>query len=172
MNGSVRTALGSMTAGALLGIVLGVLMLFYPGGTMLLMASAFRVFQFILSLFIVFYSFSEGAHYIRSGRAGQGILSILLGLLATLLLWLLNVGFVYFIVALFLVLSGVGEIVGSFRVFGGNFFLAFLGIVNILVAVLILSNPVILPLLIAWYVLFWGISRLFLSMELRRLLTP
>jgi hypothetical protein len=36
--------------------------------------------------------------------------------------------------------------------------------------VIILMNPIVLPLLIAWYVLFWGISRLFLSFELKRFL--
>lgn len=34
----------------------------------------------------------------------------------------------------------------------------------------VVRHPIVLPLLIAWYVLFWGISRLFLSIELRKVL--
>jgi uncharacterized membrane protein HdeD (DUF308 family) len=81
-----------------------------------------------------------------------------------------NVSLVYFIIAFFLVLTGISDIVGGTKLPGGRHFLIFLGIVNILIAVIILMNPIVLPLLIAWYVLFWGISRLFLSFELKRFL--
>jgi uncharacterized membrane protein HdeD (DUF308 family) len=40
---------------------------------------------------------------------------------------------------------------------------------NILIGTIMIQYPMILPLLIAWYVLFWGISRLLLAFELKRL---
>jgi len=94
----------------------------------------------------------------------------LIGILAIIFIWLFNVSLVYFIIALFLILAGISDIVGGMKLPRGKNFLIFLGIVNILIAVIILVHPVVLPLLIAWYVLFWGISRLFLSFELKKLL--
>ena len=168
MQNSLKVSTGYMTLTALLGIVLGLVMLFYPGGTMVLMKSAFWVFQLLLSVFILYYAFTEAAHCFRAGRTGTGCMYVLLGALGALFVWLFNVGVVYFILAFFLILTGLMEIIGSFQVEGGSFFLTLLGIINIIVGVLILSNPVILPLLIAWFVLFWGISRLCLSLELRK----
>ena len=171
MERSIKISTGYMTFTALVGIILGVVMLFYPGGTMKLMGAAFWVFQLILSIFILYYTLTEAAHHFRIGRGWSGVGYILLGILGTLFIWILDVGIIYFIVALFLILSGLGEIIGSFQITGGSFFLTLLGTVSIIVGILIISNPIILPLLIAWYVLFWGISRLFLSLELRRMLS-
>lgn len=169
MNRVLKSTAGYMTCTALLGIVLGIIMILYPGGTMLLISSAFWVFQVLITLFILYYSLSESAHYFRAGSPGHGVLYLLIGILAALFIWLFDVGFLYFIIAFFLIISGLGEIIASSGATGGSLFLAFLGIINILIAVLILTNPIILPLLVAWYVLFWGISRLFLSLELRRI---
>jgi len=170
MNEILKSTVGYMTCTALLGIFLGLVMIFYPGGTMLLISSAFWVFQLLISLFILYYALSESAHYFRSGSAGHGFLYLLIGMLAVIFVWLLDVSFVYFVVAFFLIIAGLGEIAGSINLPGGSMFLALLGIVNIIIAVLILANPIVLPMLIAWYVLFWGISRLLFSIELRRIL--
>lgn len=63
---------------------------------------------------------------------------------------------------------GIADIAGSFKIPAARAFLFLLGIVNILIAVIILTNSLALPILLAWFVLFWGASRLFLSMTLRK----
>ncbi len=166
-----KASTGYMALAALVGIILGMIMLFYPGGTMILMASAFWVLQLFLSIFILYYTISEARHYFKTRHGGTGVWYLLIGVAATIFIWLLNVGVIYLIVAFFLILTGIGELIGSFHARGETFFIALLGIINLMVGILILSNPLILPLLIAWYVLFWGISRLFLAMELRRIYT-
>lgn len=170
MRNTFKATAGYMTVTALLGIALGLLMIFYPGGTAALMNAAFRVFQFLLSAFILYYAFTESAVYFRVGYTGTGSIFFLLGVLGALLVWLFSVGIIYLIVGLFLILAGLAEIIGSFQVEGGSYFLTLLGLINIIVGILILSNPVMLPFLIAWFVLFWGISRLVFSLELRRLI--
>ena len=91
------------------------------------------------------------------------------GLHRTILVWLFNVGFLYMIISIFFVVVGISEIFGAFYLDYGRFFLIFLGLINILVGALMLKHPMILPLLLAWYVLFWGISRLFLALEIRKM---
>ena len=90
-------------------------------------------------------------------------------ILATLLVWLFNVGFVYLIVSIFFVLVGISEIVGAFHLDYGRYFLLFLGLLNIFIGGLMIKYPEVLPFLIAWYVLFWGLSRLFLALEIRKM---
>mgnify|MGYP000899714502 CR=1 FL=1 len=169
MSDIVKAATGQMITAAVLGIVLGALMLLYPGGTVVLMQSAFIVFKALLSLFIIFWVSSEAAGYFRVRSTMTGIGTVLLGALAVILIWSLGLGIVYLVVAAFLLISGTGEIVDSFRAPRGTFFLTLLGLIDIIIGILVITNPVILPLLIAWYVLFWGISRLLLALELRRL---
>jgi uncharacterized membrane protein HdeD (DUF308 family) len=170
MNDVVKMTTGYMAVSAILGVALGLLMLFYPGGTMVLMQSAFMVFQWLLSIFILYWALTEAAHYFKTRHVVTGVGYGILGLLAVILVWSFGVGIVFLVVSGFLLLSGLGEIISSFRDPQGTLFLTFLGIIDVFVGVLVIKNPLILPLLIAWYVLFWGISRLMLSLELRRLL--
>ena len=81
---------------------------------------------------------------------------------------MLKVSLVYYVLAFFLAVFGLAEIIGAFQVPQARFFLALLGIIDILVAVIIILNPTILAYLVAWYVLFWGLSRLFLALEFRK----
>ena len=172
MNNVLKTSTGYMTVAGLLGILLGLIMLLYPGGTLILMESAFWLFQLFLSIFILYYALSEAAHYFKVGRAGSGIGYIVIGILATLFVWLFNVGVIYFIVSFFLILAGIGEIIASFRTVGGEAMFFLLGLVNIFFGFLILTNIFVLPIIIAWYVIFWGISRFLFSLQLRRTLLP
>ena len=167
--GVIKTSISYMTFTAVLGIVLGLVMLFYPGGTMVLMEAAFTFFQIILTIFILYYTLTEAIFYFKLGGTFKGILFALIGAVAMIMVWSLGVGFIYFVIAFFLILTGIFDIVGGFRLSRGRVFLILLGVLNILIALIILRNPVILPFLIAWYVLFWGISRLFLAIELRGL---
>ena len=164
----VKSSVTYMIVSSSVGFVLGLVMLLYPGGTMVLMEAAFVIFQTILSVFIIFYTVSEALHYFRLAHPVRGVIYILIGLAATIMVWFFNVNLIYFIIAFFLILTGLGDIIGSAKLPGARFFLILLGIINILIAIVILRYPVILPLMIAWYVLFWGISRLFLAFELRR----
>jgi uncharacterized membrane protein HdeD (DUF308 family) len=168
--GILKTSVSYMVLSAAIGVIIGLIMLFYPGGTMALMEAAFIIFQLLLTIFIGYYALTEALYYFKTDRILGGVLYALIGILAIIFIWVFNVSLVYFIIAFFLVLTGISDIVGGTKLPGGRHFLIFLGIVNILIAVIILMNPLVLPLLIAWYVLFWGISRLFLSFELKRLL--
>ena len=169
VRGVVKASAGYMSFAAIIGIIIGFLMLIFPGGTMKLMATAFTIFQIILSVFILSYAISEGVGYIRHGAKNAGIIYIVIGVLATALVWLFQASIIYYIVAALLIASGLAEVVAGFRVEMGRYFIIFLGVINIAIGFIILRFPVALPLLIAWYVLFWGVSRLLLSMELRRL---
>ena len=165
-----KTSLRYMLITSLLGIILGLVMLFYPGGTMTLMQTGFKIFQAILTIFVLYYAISEAVHYIKAQQMIRGIAYILLGVIFTALIWLIDVKWIFYVVAFFLAVIGIGEIIGAFQVPVGRFFLGLLGIVDLMIALIIILNPLILAILIAWYVLFWGVSRLFLSLELRKAL--
>lgn len=164
----VKSSITYMIVSASVGIILGLIMLLYPTGTMAMMETAFIIFQIIVSIFIVYYTVSEAIAYFKLNHPVRGVIYILTGLVATVLIWVFNVSLIYFIIAFFLVLTGIGDIIGSSKLPRARYFLILLGIINILIAIVILKYPVILPLMIAWYVLFWGISRLFLAIELRK----
>jgi uncharacterized membrane protein HdeD (DUF308 family) len=154
---------------SILGIVLGGVMLFYPGGTMRLMSVGFRVFQGIITAFIAYYALSEAYYHLKAKSTALAVIYIILGLLFGGLVWYLNTQFLYYILAFFLFLTGLVEIIGAMSLPAGRFFLILLGIIDLLFAFVVLKYPVVLALVIAWYVLFWGISRLCLAFELRRL---
>lgn len=170
METGYKVSFGYMIFASILAIILGLVMLFYPGGTMVLMAAAFQVLQIIISIFILAYAISEAIRYFKANRKAHGIIYLLIGAAATLLVWIFNVQIVYLIVSLFLILVGIGEIAGSFSIAAGRYFLLFLGLINIMIGAMIIKYPVVLPLIIAWYVLFWGVSRLFLALEIRRIM--
>lgn len=170
MNGVLGFSIRQMITASVIAIVLGLVMLFYPGGTMALMAGAFWSVQLILSIFIGIYAISEIIRNSAAERVWAVVVSIILGILAIAFIWLFDVGFVYFIIACFFVLAGITEIVGSFSVPFGKFFIFLLGAINIMIGGIIFKHPVILPLLIAWYILFWGVSRLLLALELKSMM--
>jgi uncharacterized membrane protein HdeD (DUF308 family) len=155
---------------AVLGLILGLVMLFYPGGTMSLMRTGFRVFQVIISGLVFYFCLTEAVPSFREGNTARGAVFILLAIVAMILIWVLKVSLIYYVLAFFLAVFGLTEIIGAFRAPQSKFFLALLGIIDLLVAVIIVLNPVILAYLVAWYVLFWGLSRLFLALEFRKVL--
>lgn len=153
---------------AIVAIVVGLIMLFYPGGTMKLIDAAFIIFQALITIFVIMFTISAAMSNFNHGAKATGVLSLVIGAIVVVLVWAFSVNVVYFVIAAFLILSGVAEIYAGFRLAAARYFLILLGIVNILVGVIIIRNPVVLPLLIAWYLLFWGISRFFLGLELRK----
>lgn len=165
-----KKSINSILATSILGIILGLVMLFYPGGTMNLMATGFLILKIILSLFIGYFFISDAVHGFRSGQMVRSVAMLVLGAALIGFLWFIDVRLLYFVVAFFLVVLGISEIIGAFVVPVGKFFFALLGILDLIIAVIIVRHPVVLALLIAWYVLFWGISRLFLALELRKAL--
>jgi len=163
-----KSSISYMIMTSVVGIVLGLIMLLYPGGTMTLMKAGFTIFQVLLSIFILYYTISEAVHAFRSQHLWSAVAYAVIGIVFTVLIWILNVSLIYYVVAFFLLVTGFAEIIGSFRMPVGRFFLILLGIIDIMVGVIILKYPVMLALLIAWYVLFWGVSRLFLALDLRK----
>ena len=135
---------------------------------MRLMATGFKVFQIIITGLVLYFCLTEAIPSFKEGHISRGAVFVVLALVAVLLIWVLNVSLVYYVLAFFLAVFGVAEIIGAFQVPQAKFFLALLGIIDILVAVIIILNPTILAYLVAWYVLFWGLSRLFLALEFRK----
>lgn len=170
MNGFLSFSMRQMVLAAAVAIILGVVMLVYPGGTLALMAGTFWSIQLVLTIFIVIYAVSEIVRNAKAGRKWEIFVPIVLGILAIAFIWLLDVSFIYFIAALFFILSGISEIVGSFYAIYGKFFVFLLGVINIMIGAIIIRHPMILPMLIAWYILFWGVSRLMLALEIRGML--
>lgn len=169
----VKTALGLSVkyfiVTAIGAIIVGLIMLFYPGGTMKLMDAAFIIFQALITIFVIMFTISSAMSSFNHGARVSGAVSLIVGALAVVLVWAFSVNVVYFVIAAFLILSGVAEIFGGIRIPAARYFLILLGVINILVGVIIIRHPAVLPLLIAWYLLFWGISRLFLGLELRKI---
>lgn len=155
---------------AVLGLILGGVMLFYPGGTMSLMSAGFRIFQAIITGLVLYFCLTEAVPSFREGHTTRGAVFVLLALIAVILIWVIKVSLIYYVLAFFLAVFGLTEIIGAFQIPQGKFFLALLGIIDLLVAVIIVLHPVILAYLVAWYVLFWGLSRLFLALEFRKAL--
>lgn len=166
-----KPSFGYMIFASILAMILGLIMLWYPGGIMAAISLTFWILQAILSAFILIYTVSEAIRCFKTGSTSGGILYLAIGILATALVWLFQVSIVYIIVALFFIVSGLGEIFLGFRMMAGKYFMIFLGMVNILVGVIMFRHPVILPILVAWYVLFWGISRMLLAFELKKIAT-
>lgn len=170
MNGFESFSLRQMVFASVAAIILGIVMLFYPSGTYSLMAGAFWSIQLALTAFIIIYVISEIVRNAKAGRSWAVFLPVVFGLLAVALIWLLDIRFVCFIIAGFFILTGIAEIAGSFAIVYGKFFVFLLGVINIMIGAIIVSHPIILPVLIAWYILFWGVSRLLLSLEIRGLM--
>ncbi|MFA4875012.1 MAG: hypothetical protein WC956_01280 [bacterium] len=164
-----KQSLWYMFFAAALATVLGIIMLGYPGGTVAMMSVAFWALQVIISVFILSYAITESVKMMKMGSRLTGVGYLLLGIAAMVLVWVFDVRLVYLIVAVFFVLTGMREVFSAFSLPGARYFLGLLGLLNIIVGAVILKSPVILPLLLAWYVLFWGVSRFFLALELRRI---
>ncbi|MFH1873792.1 MAG: DUF308 domain-containing protein [Pseudomonadota bacterium] len=163
-----RPPLGYSVFGSITAIVLGIIMLVYPGGVMTLMNAAFWILQLILSVFILSYTISSALQYFKLKAKTTGVLYLLIGVLATVLVWLFNVEVIIMVIGLFFILSGISDIIAGFHFMVGRYFLAFLGVINIVVGIILIRQPLALAWLLAWYVLFWGVSRLFLALEMRR----
>jgi len=144
---------------AALGMILGLVMLFYPGGTMTLMQTGFRVFQIILTGIVLYFCLTEAVPSFKTGHTARGVAFLLVATIVIGLIWFIKVSLIYYVLAFFLALFGVLEIIGAFQIPQGRFLLALLGIIDLILAVVIIRHPVILAYLIAWYVLFWGFSR-------------
>ncbi|MFH1830855.1 MAG: hypothetical protein ABH871_08800, partial [Pseudomonadota bacterium] len=71
-----------MMVAAVLAILLGFIMLFYPGGTMALIAAAFWGLKLVISIFILSYTISEAICYFRAGIKKNGIAYLIIGILA------------------------------------------------------------------------------------------
>lgn len=170
MNGFLNFSMRQMVVASVAAIILGVIMLVYPGGVLALMSGAFWSIQLVLTVFIIIYAISEIVRNSKAGRSWAVFVPIILSVLAIAFIWLLNINFVYFVIAFFFILAGVVEIIGSFSVIYGKFFIFLLGVINIMVGAIIVRHPLILPLLIAWYILFWGVSRLMLALEIHALM--
>lgn len=168
MNGELRISTTSMILTSLLAIILGFVMLVYPGGTMVLMTAAFRTLQIIISVFALAYGISAAMSNFKRSSVATGAAMLIAAVAATLLIWVFNVAIVYVVIAAFFIVSGVGEIFAGASVPVARYFFIMLGLMNIIVGAAIIKYPVILPLLLAWYVLFWGIARLCLSLEIKR----
>ncbi len=153
---------------AILAIILGITMIAYPGGTVSLMAAAFWGLQVIVSSFILLAVIPDTLKLLKSDRKMLAITHLLLGLAAMALVWIFDVRLIYVIVACFFIFAGVTEIGNAFIIPAARYFLLLLGILNVVIGILLLEYPLMLPLLLAWYILFWGVSRFFLSLELRK----
>ncbi|MFA4974668.1 MAG: hypothetical protein WC683_18840 [bacterium] len=154
---------------SILAILIGLVFLSYPGGPIQLIQLAFWSLQLIITVFVLAYTFSEAYASFKSKSKSRALLYMALGIVTSVIVWFFDVSIVYMIVALFLLFSGLVEIIGAVQLSNGRFFLALLGVLNIIMAAVMFKYPIILSVLLAWYILFWGVSRFFLALELRRL---
>jgi len=168
MNEEARTHSNHMLFTSIVAIMVGLVFLSYPGGPVAMVQLAFWALQLIVSIFVLTYTISEAYAAYKTKGISRAVLFLILGVVIAATVWLFDVRLIYVLVALFLLFSGLVEVIGAVQLVNGRFFMALLGVLNIMLAAVMFKYPVILPLLISWYILFWGISRFFLSLELRK----
>lgn len=166
--GPFKTSITYMMVSAIISIVIGLIMLFYPGGTFRVFEVAFKVFQVGISIFVAYYALTEFIYYLKTRKTFLAIVYLLIGIAAVTLIWVIDISLIFYIVAAFFLLTGIIEIIGSFQIPQARYLFIILGFINILLGMIIIRHPNVLPFLFAWYVLFWGFSRFFLTLALRQ----
>lgn len=169
MHREMKSSITSLLWTSTLAIILGIVMLLYPGGTMALMSTAFAILQAGISIFILAHALQEALHGFRGGKRWAGIAALIIGVAAICIVWLFDIRTLMLIFAVFCVAAGAAEIIKAFCFPLVRNFLLLLGFINIMAGIIIIKYPIALPLLIAWYIFFWGLSHLFLALELKRL---
>jgi uncharacterized membrane protein HdeD (DUF308 family) len=154
----------------IVALVLGILLLFWTGPTLLFIITLIGVYWFASGIFAMI-----GAFVARTGR-GWKILSGVLGILAGLFIIayplysaiLLPAFFAIFIGVLGLVIGAV-SLVQAFR--GGGWGAGILGIISIIFGILVLAHPLIsavtLILIVGIFAVAGGITAIVLAFRLR-----
>jgi uncharacterized membrane protein HdeD (DUF308 family) len=160
----------------ILGIAFGVLALLFPGIALITLAYVFAAWALITGVSHLAEGFRVAEHRGRSWPfAVMGVLAIVAGILAALIPGLTIVGLVTLLGA-WLVVQGVMEIYTAWRIreeVTGEWVLALIGILRVVLGLIILALPVVGLILTASFVgvgaIFAGAAALSLSWRLRKL---
>ncbi len=165
-----KESLNYLLISSLVALGLGVFFILYPPGVTGLIEGGFQVFRLLLSLFFLYYAISEAVQHFRKQQKIAGVLYLIAAAIAITLIWLFDSKIVYLLIALIIAWMGVRHLIGSFIIPEGKFFLILLSMADLMIAFAVILYPMILTIMIAWYVVFWGISRLLLYLEFKKLL--
>jgi uncharacterized membrane protein HdeD (DUF308 family) len=154
----------------IIAIILGMVLLFWPGITLLVLVTFIGIYWFATGILVFFSAF------IDRSRFGWKILSGILGILAGLVVLSYPIYSAILLPTLLILFIGVwGLIIGFvtlFQAFGGaGWGAGILGVISIIFGLLLLANPLVsaalLILMIAIFAIIGGIAAIFLAFRLR-----
>lgn len=159
-----------------IAVLFGVLMLVWPGLSLLVLVIAFGAFALVDGLFSIVAA-------VRAARGHESWGTLLLvgitGILAALVTWFwpgITVLALAFVIGAWAIISGILAIVAAVelrREMHGEFWLGLSGALAVLFGVLVFANPAAGALAIAWllgvFAILFGVSLLVLSFRVRSL---
>lgn len=170
MRAPEKESLNYLLVSAVVALALGVFFALYPQGATGLIEGGFHVFRVLLTLFFLYYAISEAVQHFQKQQKVPAILYLVAAAAVITFIWLLKSDIVYLIIALVIAWMGIRHLIGSFIIHEGKFFLLLLAMADMMIAIAVIAYPMILALIIAWYVIFWGISRLLLYFEFKKII--
>ncbi|MDI6877248.1 MAG: DUF308 domain-containing protein [Methanomicrobiales archaeon] len=154
----------------IVALILGFVLLFWPGTTLLLLVTFLGIYWFVTGIFALI------SVFIDRTRWGWKLLTGVLGIIAGIIVLAYPIYSAILIPALLTILIGVwGLIIGFvmvFQAFGGaGWGAGILGVLSIIFGLVILANPLVstavLIIMVAIFAIIGGISAIFLAFRLR-----
>jgi uncharacterized membrane protein HdeD (DUF308 family) len=156
-----------------LGILFGLIALFLPGATMLLLVLVFAAYAFLDGVLGIVSAVRAARENERWGYLVlEGLVDIAAAAVAVLWPGITVVAFV-FVIAFWAIVTGVLELMAAFRLdfIDGRGWLVFGGIVSILYGALLIAAPMIGAVVLTWwlgaYALVFGVCLVMLAFKLR-----
>jgi uncharacterized membrane protein HdeD (DUF308 family) len=156
----------------IVSIILGLLVIAYPGATIVTVAIFFAAWLFVTGIYEVIVSFTrDGDTAMRVFHAIIGVLSVIVGF-ALLRSPFQSVEVVIFVIGIFWLVQGIMTFVAAFSVKQGRNWGIFIGILGILAGIVILVYPidsaVTLALIGGIWLVILGIMQIVAGFQIRR----
>jgi len=157
----------------ILSVILGVLVIVYPGATVVTVAIFFAAWLFVSGIFYVINAFS--AH----GDTGSRVLTAVLGVLSIIVGFALlrspfqSVEVLIFVIGVFWVAQGILTFVTAFSRREGRGWQLFIGVLGIIAGIIVLQYPmdsaVTLAIIGGIWIIILGVMQIIAAFQLRRI---
>jgi len=174
----LRTYWWTFLIRGLLALAFGIMALIWPGITLMALVMLFGIYVIVEGVFSLVAAFSNrgaGAWWVL---LLEGIVSIAIGCIAFIWPGITAVGLMIFIAlwAIFTGLLEIGAAVQLRREMQGEWILALIGFLSILIGIILIINPAAGVLAVVWligiYAIVFGGLLVFLGMKFRKLAPP
>jgi uncharacterized membrane protein HdeD (DUF308 family) len=155
-----------------LSIILGVLVIVYPGATVVTVAIFFAAWLFVSGIFSLITAFSS------HGDTGSRVLAAVLGVLSIIVGFALlrspfqSVEVLIFVIGVFWVAQGILTFVSAFSRHQGRGWQLFIGVLGIIAGIIVLQYPidsaVTLAIIGGIWIIILGVMQIFAAFEIRR----